>query len=105
MSESRLQAVLAVLPIVSGGLYLLGFAHHQGYLDAFGIDDSLFQLATDRSLLLGFYAALGLILLPSFYTLCAVFFYSLQSLSSRLFPARLVCKLYSKDSQIKLSGS
>lgn len=72
MNESRLQPILAIIPVVSAGLYLLGFAYHQGYLDAFGIDDSLFPLATDRSLLFGFFAAISMGLVPMLYALGAV---------------------------------
>lgn len=72
MNESRLQPILAIIPVVSAGLYLLGFAYHQGYLDAFGIEDSLFPLATDRSLLFGFFAAINMGLVPMLYAFGAV---------------------------------
>jgi len=74
MNESRLQAALTVVPVVSAGLYLLGFAYHQGYLDGFGIEDSLFPLATDRSLLFGFFAFVSFGLVPMAYALAAVVF-------------------------------
>lgn len=73
LKNSRLQAILAILPVVTSGLYLLGFSYHQGYLESFGIEDSLFNLTSDRSMFIGLYTALSLILLPSFYTVIAVF--------------------------------
>jgi hypothetical protein len=74
MNESRLQTALAVVPVVSAGLYLLGFAYHQGYLDGFGIEDSLFPLAADRSLLFGFFAFVSFGLVPMTYALAAFVF-------------------------------
>jgi hypothetical protein len=48
------QSLLTVLPVLTAGLYLLGLTYHQGYLGEFGIDDSIFPLATDKALLAGF---------------------------------------------------
>ena len=51
-----LQTLLTVLPVLSAGLYLLGLSYHQGYLDAFGLDDSLFPLSSDKALFKGFFS-------------------------------------------------
>ena len=93
MNDSRLQAALAVIPVASAGLYLLGFAYHQGYLDAFGIDDSLFPLATDRSLLFGFFAAVNMGLVPMLYAFGAVAF---------LFVSVVVVAVISSAPRVKL---
>jgi len=71
MNESRLQLALAVLPVLSAGLYLMGVTYHQGYLDGFGIEDSLFPLSIDRSLLSGFLALVSFGLIPMAYTVFA----------------------------------
>lgn len=73
MNDSRLQTILTVLPVLSAGLYLMGATYHQGYLGAFGLDDSQFPLATDKSLLSGFLALVTFGLVPMLYTLLAVF--------------------------------
>lgn len=72
MTNSRLQNALTILPIISAGLYLLGFSYHQGYLEAFGIEDSLFPLATDKALLFGFFAFVSFSLVPMLYIVAAV---------------------------------
>lgn len=71
MTDSRLQTILTVLPVLSAGLYLMGATYHQGYLDAFGIDDSLFPLASDKALLSGFFALITFGLVPMLYTIFA----------------------------------
>lgn len=59
MKSSRfLQTLLTVLPVLTAGLYLLGLTFHQGYLEVFGIDDSVFPLASDRALVNGFFSLL-----------------------------------------------
>lgn len=59
MKPSRLlQTLFTVLPVLTAGLYLLGLTYHQGYLDVFGINDSVFPLASDRALLNGFFSLL-----------------------------------------------
>lgn len=73
MTNSRLQTILTVLPVLSAGLYLMGATYHQGYLDAFGVDDSLFPLASDKALLSGFLALVTFGLVPMLYTILAVF--------------------------------
>jgi uncharacterized membrane protein len=43
-----------VLPIVTAGLYLLGLTYYQGYLEGFGIEETLFPLSVDRTIFQGF---------------------------------------------------
>ena len=50
----------------------MGATYHQGYLEVFGLDDSLFPLATDKSLLSGFLALVTFGLVPMLYTMLAV---------------------------------
>ena len=51
----------------------MGASYHQGYLDAFGVDDSLFPIASDKALLSGFLALVTFGLVPMLYTIFAVF--------------------------------
>lgn len=67
-----LRIVLTVLPIITAGLYLIGLAFHQGYLDEFGIEETLFPLSVDRTLFQGFVAFLTLGAKPIVYSLLAV---------------------------------
>lgn len=67
MNSSRLQILLTVLPLLSAGLYLMGATYHQGYLEAFGLDDSLFALSLEKALLTGFVALVTVGALPMFY--------------------------------------
>lgn len=61
MHSSRLlQTLLTVLPVLTAGTYSLGLAYHQGYLAAFGIDDSIFALAADKALYTGFISLTGM---------------------------------------------
>jgi len=53
-----LQTLLTVLPVLTAGLYLLGLTYHQGYLEAYGIDDSVFPLSSDKALFNGFFSLL-----------------------------------------------
>ena len=66
-----LQTVLTVLPIVTAGLYLLGLTYHQGFLEGFGIEETLFPLSVDRTLFQGFVAFLMLGAKPFAYSLIA----------------------------------
>lgn len=72
MNDSRLQTILATVPVATAGFYLLGFAYHQGYLDTYGIGESLFPLTIDRALLLGFIASVNMGLVPMFYAIGAI---------------------------------
>ena len=73
MREDRpmLQTALTVLPIVTAGLYLLGLTYHQGFLEGFGIEETLFPLSVDRTLFQGFVASMMLGAKPFFYSLVA----------------------------------
>ena len=71
MNNSRLQTILTVLPVLSAGLYLMGATYHQGYLEAFGLDDSLFPLASDKALFSGFLALVTFGLVPMLYSVLA----------------------------------
>lgn len=66
-----LQTVLTVLPIVTAGLYLLGLTYHQGFLEGFNIEESLFPLSVDRTLFQGFVAFMTLSAKPFYYSLIA----------------------------------
>jgi hypothetical protein len=52
--HSRLQTALAVLPVVTGELYLMGYCFYVGNLLTYGLTDSLFPLGIDRAILFGF---------------------------------------------------
>lgn len=71
MKESSLKTILTVLPVLSAGLYLLGTAYYQGYLATYGIDDSLFPISTERTLLVGFIAFVNVGFIPLGYTVLA----------------------------------
>lgn len=71
-TESPLKTAIAVLPVLSAGLYLLGTMHHEGYLSAFGLEQSMFPLAIDRLLLLGFIELLGVCVAPNVYAVVAM---------------------------------
>jgi hypothetical protein len=72
MNESPIKTLLTVLPVLSAGLYLLGATYHQGYLGAFGIDDSMFQIPIDRLLFSGFVAFITFGLMPIVYSVAAL---------------------------------
>lgn len=72
MNKISLQTILTVIPVLSAGLYLLGATYHQGYLDGFGVDDSLFLLPTDRTFFLGFFSLVSFAIVPMIYTGLAV---------------------------------
>jgi hypothetical protein len=74
MNDTRLQTALTVVPVLSVGLYLMGDTYHQAYLKAFGLDDSLFPLATEKALLFGFSALERFGLVPMLSTVLAGFF-------------------------------
>lgn len=66
-----LKTVLTVLPIVTAGLYLLGLTYHQGFLEGFGIEETLFPLSVDRTLFQGFVAFITLSAKPLAYSFLA----------------------------------
>jgi len=49
----------------------MGQTYHQGYLGGFGIDESMFIEATDRTLLSGFYALVNIGIKPIIYSAAA----------------------------------
>ncbi|MGY3931189.1 Uncharacterised protein [Aeromonas encheleia] len=49
-----LKYLLAALPLMTAAIYLCGMAYHVGYLEAYGLTNNQFPLATDESILLGF---------------------------------------------------
>lgn len=67
-----IRIVLTILPIITAGLYLIGLAFHQGYLEAFGIEETLFPLSVDRTLFQGLAALLTLGANAIIYSLLAV---------------------------------
>lgn len=71
MNEPRLQTLLTVLPVLSAALYFMGITYHQGYLAAFGLDDSQFPLASDKSLVSGLLALVTFSIKPMFYAVLA----------------------------------
>lgn len=62
--NSKLQVLLTVLPVLSAALYLVGTIYHESYLEAFGIDNSMFPLPLDRVWLHGFKSLLTFGLQP-----------------------------------------
>ncbi|CAN5912497.1 hypothetical protein BH11PSE13_BH11PSE13_09430 [soil metagenome] len=72
MNESRIKTLLTVLPALSAGLYLLGATYLQGYLNTFGIDESMFPTPIDRLVFSGFVAFIAFVLVPSFYGFLAM---------------------------------
>lgn len=73
MLPSRvIQTLLTVLPVLTAGLYLLGLTYHQGYLAEFGIDDSLFPLASDKALFTGFFSLVIVAFPAGVYALAAI---------------------------------
>lgn len=67
-----LQTLLAVLPVLTAGLYLLGLSYNEGYLDAFGIDDSIFPIPSDKALFTGFYILVTLSFPSGLYAIGAI---------------------------------
>lgn len=49
-----LKYLLAALPLMTAAIYLCGMAYHVGYLEAYGLTNDQFPLASDESILLGF---------------------------------------------------
>lgn len=72
MNESRLQTLFTVLPVISAALYFMGITYHQSYLAVFGLDDSQFPLASDKSLVSGFLALMIFSFKPMLYAIIAV---------------------------------
>ncbi len=76
MSDSHFFKTLAiVVPVTTAGLYLLGLTYHEGFLAAYGIEPSLFPLASEIALLQGFFvfAPAAFSLKPVLYAVIAMF--------------------------------
>lgn len=54
-----MKTLLAVLPVLSAGLYLMGSMYYQARLSGFGVEESLLPMPADRLLLSGFAAFLS----------------------------------------------
>lgn len=72
MIERPTQILITVLPVLSAGLYLLGLSYYQGYLGVYGIDTSLYPLASDLALFSGLFALMGVSLPAVLYALIAL---------------------------------
>lgn len=70
--QKQLQTLLAVLPALTAGLCLLGLEYHQGYLLAFGLDDSLFPLASEKILFSGFFSFVSITFPAWLYAFIAI---------------------------------
>lgn len=81
-SGHRVQLALAVLPIVTAGLYLVGTMHHVGYLKAFALDDALFPLVWERAVLQGFLLSVVHSLDPLLYATVSVLLLAVGSLAA-----------------------
>lgn len=66
--------ILSVLPVLTAGLYLFGMTYHQGYLGSYGLNDTMFPLASDKSLFTGFFSFLTVSLPALFYAVFATVF-------------------------------
>lgn len=67
-----LQTLLTVLPVLSGGLYVIGVTYQEGYLAGFGVENSLFMLPPDRLLFLGLTSLISFGIGPMVYGVVAV---------------------------------
>jgi len=66
-----LQTLLTVLPVLSGGLYVIGVTYQEGYLAGFGVENSLFTLPPDRLLFLGLTSLISFGIGPMVYGISA----------------------------------
>jgi hypothetical protein len=53
-SVAILGSFLALVPLLSAALYLLGLSYHEGYLEIYGLNSSQFPIASDKALSTGF---------------------------------------------------
>lgn len=59
MNDSPLiKILLALIPVLSVTLYMLGLTYYEGYLGSYGVEPTLFLLPSDVTLLYGFFALL-----------------------------------------------
>ena len=77
MSDSPFfRMLLAVVPVLTATLYLMGLSSHEGLLDVYGVDSSLFPLASDTALLQGFFTLIVVgakSILNTFYVIFLLF--------------------------------
>lgn len=66
--------LLTTLPLLTAWLYLVGIAHHQGYLAAYGIHHSLLSLDFEDALVTGFISLFQLSFPAIFYAAITIFF-------------------------------
>jgi len=71
-SVSALNILITVIPVLTAGLYLIGFTYHQGYLYGYGIEESLMPLPSDRVLLAGVFSLIIMGLPAGVYALAAL---------------------------------
>ena len=45
---------MALVPLLTAALYLLGLSYHEGYLEIYGLNNSQFPIASDKALSTGF---------------------------------------------------
>lgn len=78
MTKGHIQVAISVatIPSATAILYLFGLTYHIGYLKAFGIEDSLFALASDKTLFTGFIATIDIGFMPAtlIFFVVAIFF-------------------------------
>ncbi len=53
--------LLAATPLLTAAIYLMGMAHHYGYITTFGLDSTEFSLPADTTLLHGFISLIGFV--------------------------------------------
>lgn len=59
------QLILALLPMITASLYVIGRCVNSGYVEGFGIDASLFPLTFDNTIFHGFVVFLEIVVQPS----------------------------------------
>lgn len=109
MNDSPLiKILLALIPVLSVTLYMLGLTYYDGYLGSYGVEPTLFLLPSDVTLLYGFFALLQIGFQPfyvSFLILISLFFiiFVVVILSSRSSVKELQVKVASYLQKIKPS--
>lgn len=66
--------LLTTLPLLTAWLYLVGIAHHQGYLAAYGVHHTLLSLDFEGALVTGFISLFQLSYPAILYAAIAIFF-------------------------------
>lgn len=65
----RLKTAALILPLVTPILYFLGICYHRGFLEKFGIEETLFPHSIDKTLYDGFFAVIISSSTPLLYSL------------------------------------